>query len=135
MPQELAGAPQVLETSSTGPFQVAATVGDGGDLILLVTMRDRGVRYPLGSYPEIREFEAMLRQLDRGQAWKGVHFFAEATGTDEQPVFAFGRRTDGVLFTFSETEWHCLEELVQQTLARPEVRALLDRLSLEYGDI
>lgn len=137
MSQELPAAPQVLETSSTGPFQITATVGDGGDLILLVTMRDRGVRYPLGSYPEIREFEAMLRKLDRGQDWNGVHFSAtaESSGTEGQPAFVFCRRTDAVLFTFSETEWRCLDQLFQQTLAGPELRALLDRLSLEYGDI
>jgi hypothetical protein len=79
----------------------------------------------------------MLRQLDRGQVWHGEHFSAtaEATETEKQPQFVFCRRTDGVLFTISETEWRCLDELVQQTLARPELRALLDRLSLEYGDI
>ncbi len=100
-------------------------------------MHHRGVRYPLGSYPEIREFEAMLYQLDRGQIWNGGHFFAttDATERQGQMLFVFGRRTDGVLFTFSETELRCLDGLFQQTLARPELRALLDRLSLEYGDI
>jgi hypothetical protein len=28
-----------------------------------------------------------------------------------------------------------LNELFRQTLAQPELRAMLDRLSLEYGDI
>jgi hypothetical protein len=112
-------------------------VGDADDLAVLLAMRDRGVEYPLGSYPEIREFEAMLRQLDGGQVWNGGHFSAtaEATGTEGQPQFVFCRRTDGVLLTFSETEWRCLDDLFQQTLARPEFRALLDRLSFEYGDI
>src|SRR5215471_18173779 len=63
MPQDLQAAAQVLESSSTGPFQVTASVGDAGDLAVLLAMRDRGVGYPLGSYPEIREFVAMLRQL------------------------------------------------------------------------
>jgi hypothetical protein len=98
-------------------------------------MRHRGVRYSLGSYPEIREFEAMLRQLDRAQIWNGFSATAASTATEGQPQFVFCRRTDGVLFTFSETEWRCLDERFQQTLSRPELRALLDRLSLEYGDI
>lgn len=137
MPRELPAVAQVLESSSTGPFQVTASVGDGGDLALLLAMRDRGVGYPLGSYPEIREFEVMLRQLDRGQTWNGVHFSAtaEATGTEGQPLFLFCRRTDSVRITFSETEWRCLNELFRQTLAQPELRSMLDRLSLEYGDI
>ena len=114
-----------------------AKVRDAGDLAVLLAMRDRGVGYPLGSYPEIREFVAMLRQLDRGQVWNGGHFSAtaEAAGTEGQPLLVFCRRTDGVQFTFSETEWRCLDELFHQTLARPELRAILDRLSLEYGDI
>jgi hypothetical protein len=137
MPRELPAAPQVFESSSTGPFQVTATAGDAGDLTVLLAMRDRGVRYPLGSYPETREFEAMLRQLGRGQVWNGGHFSAtaESTGTEGQPLFVFCRRTDGVVFSFSETEWRCLDELFKQTLARPELQALLDRLSLEYGDM
>jgi hypothetical protein len=60
---------------------------------------------------------------------------AEAAETEGQPLLVFCRRTDGVQFTFSETEWRCLDELFHQTLARPELRAILDRLSLEYGDI
>jgi hypothetical protein len=137
MPREVPAAAQVIETSESGPFQVTACIQDSGDLTLLIDMRHRGVRYPLGSYPEIREFEAMLRQLDRGQVWNGGYFSAtaEATGTEGQPQFVFCRRADGVLFTFSDTEWRGLDELVQETLARPELRALLDRLSLEYGDV
>jgi hypothetical protein len=137
MPRDVSTAAQVIESSDSGPFQVTASMQDGGDLTVLIEMHHRGVRYPLGSYPEIREFEAMLRQLDRGQVWNGGHFFAttEATETEGQLLFVFGRRTDGVLFTFSETEWRCLDGLFQQALARPELRALLDRLSLEYGDI
>jgi hypothetical protein len=54
MPRELPSAAEAIESSDSGPFQVAATVEDGGDLILIVAMRHRGVRYPLGSYPEIR---------------------------------------------------------------------------------
>jgi hypothetical protein len=40
-----------------------------------------------------------------------------------QLLFLFGRRTDRVLF--SETESRCLDELVQRTLALPELRRCL----------
>jgi hypothetical protein len=56
---------QVFEPMSTGPFQIVASVGQDGDLLL--TVHNRGVRYPLGPYPEIREFEAMLHLVRPGQ--------------------------------------------------------------------
>ncbi len=137
MSREVPAAAQAIESPESGPFQVTASMQDGAELTVLIDMRHRGVRYPLGSYPEIREFEAMLRQLDCGQVWNGGHFSAttDAIGTEGQPLFVFGRRADGVLFTFSETEWRCLDGLLKQTFSRPELRALIDRLSLEYGDI
>jgi hypothetical protein len=57
-PREL--GQEVLESSSAGAFQVAASVANDGELALVLTMRDRGIRYPFGPYPEIREFEATL---------------------------------------------------------------------------
>jgi hypothetical protein len=43
--------------------------------------------------------------------------------------------TDRVLITFSETEWGCLKELLEDVLARPGFQPIRDRLSLEYGEI
>jgi hypothetical protein len=128
---------QELETSGTGAFQFVATVGADGEFALILVMRDRGVRYPFERYPEIRELEAMLRQLRPGRFWEGAHFCAsaDATGPDGQPLFQFCRRTDRVLLTFSETEWRSLNELSNEALSAPRLRTVLDRLSLEYGDV
>ena len=128
---------QILEASSAGAFQLAASVASDGELALILTMGDRGVRYPFEPYPEIREFESMLRQLQPGHVWDGVHFCAsaEVTGAEGQPLFHFCRRSDRVLLTFVEAEWCCLNELFRQALAKPRSQAVLDRLSLEYGEI
>ena len=106
MPRELPLKAQVFEPSSAGPFQVAASVDNDGELELLLTMTGRGVRYPLGPYPEIRELDDMLRQLEAGQIWDGVYFSGSGDKAEVEghPLFHFWRRTDRVLFSFSEGE-------------------------------
>ena len=133
----LPARPQLSEPSIAGPFEIAASVSNDGELELHLTMHSRGVRYLLKPYPEIREFEAMLRQLGPGQTWDGVHFSAsgDTAETEGQPLFYFSRRTDHVLFTFSDGDWYCLKELFAAVLEKPELRSMLDHLSLEYGEI
>jgi hypothetical protein len=128
---------QKVEALSVGAFEVAASVANDGELALVVTMRDRGARYPIGRYPEIREFEAILAGLQPGPVWNGAHFCAsvEAAAREGEPLFHFCRRTDGVLLTFSPAEWRCLDDLFRQFLAKPGLRAALDRLSLEHGEL
>jgi hypothetical protein len=79
----------------------------------------------------------MLRQLGPGQTWDGVHFSAssDTTGAEGPLLFCFSRRTDHVLLTFSDVDWCCLKELFSAVLERPELRSILNRLSLEYGEI
>jgi hypothetical protein len=64
----------------------------------------------------------------------GVYFSAlrDPAETEGQPLFHFSRRRDHVLFTFSAGEWRCLKELFSAVLERPEIRSMLDHLSLEY---
>lgn len=137
VPRELPLRAHVFELSSAGPFQAAASVDSDGELELLLTMNGRGVRYPLGPYPEIRELEAMLHQLDAGQIWDGLYFSAsgDKAEAENSPVFHFCRRTDRVVFTFSEGEWRWLKELVSAALGDPKLRSVLNHLSLEYGEI
>ena len=40
-----------------------------------MNMLDRGVRYPLGPYPQIQEFAAMVEALEPGHMWNGIHFY------------------------------------------------------------
>ena len=88
-------------------------------------------------HPEIREFEAMLRQLGPDQIWDGVHFSASGNPAEAegQPLFYFSRRTDDMLFAFSDGDWCCLKELFSAALERPGLRSVLDHVSLEYSEI
>jgi hypothetical protein len=137
LPPVLPAKSQLFEPSSAGPFGVTASVSNQGELELHLTMHNRGVRYLLKPYPEIREFEAMLRQLGPGQTWDGVHFSAsgDTAEAEGQPRYCFRRRTDHVIFTFSDGDWCCLRELFLAVLERQELRSMLDHLSLKYGEI
>jgi hypothetical protein len=55
-------------------LQPTASVDTAGDLRMVLEMNSRGVRYPLGPYPEIQEFSAMLRHLGPERPWRGIYF-------------------------------------------------------------
>jgi hypothetical protein len=128
---------QAPALSTAGPFQIAASANSEGELKLHLTMHNSGVRYPVGPYPEIQEFEIMLRSLQPGQTWNGLYFSASARAVQPErcPRVQFWRRADPVVFTFSEEEWRWLQDLFRDALAAPGLRPMLDRLSLEYGDL
>jgi len=124
-----------FEPLSVERFCVIPFVSKEGDLELGLAMHDFGVTYPMGPYPEILEFGAMLHQLEAGQVWDGMLFQGSGEMTRSGPRFHFSRRADRVLFTFPEQEWNCLKKLFATLLGSAEVQSALDRLSLEYGDI
>jgi hypothetical protein len=108
-----------------------------GELQLVLGMNGRGVLYPLGPYPEIQEFAAMLQQVKSGRAWSGMHFHASADPpTPERTArFHFRRRTDRVMFTFAEEEWESLKDLFSTALEDPRLQLVLAELSLDYGEL
>jgi hypothetical protein len=65
MPRELPQNAQPFPPAGRGPFQIAASVNGDGELELHLTMHNGGVRYPIGPYSEIREFEVMLNISSR----------------------------------------------------------------------
>lgn len=66
--------PCSLEPLTAGGFCAMPSASKDGDFELTLVMHDRGVTYPIGPYPEIQEFGAMLRQLEAGQVWNGALF-------------------------------------------------------------
>ena len=66
-----------------------------------------------------------------------LNFFASADKAEAEghPLFHFCRRTDRVLFSFSEGEWRCLKELLSAVLEQSELKSVLNHLSLEYCEI
>jgi hypothetical protein len=114
------------------------SVGSEGELNMLLNMDAKDVEYPLEPYPQIQEFATMLRHLEPGGVWDGIHFFgiAEPTVVSDRPMrFWFRRRSDGVTFGFSLDEWQTLIGLFTTAMGSPKLQAILAELSLVYGEL
>jgi len=127
----------VIPSVSAGGFRLSTAVGSEGELSILLRIAERDLMYPLGPYPEIREFIAMSERVKPGQVWHGVHFYAYTVQeTAEEPVrFYFRRHRDGVTLGFSLEEWHSLRSLFAKFLKMPALQKLFTELSLVYGEI
>jgi hypothetical protein len=125
-----------VPTTKEGDFYLSGTVSSEGEIYLALTMDSRGVVYPLCPYPQIREFAALLEQLEPGQRWEGLHFQAWTdTFKSQGLVFVFRRHKDQVTFSFPEEEWKKLRRLFSAVLAEPALQSLFDELALVYGEI
>jgi hypothetical protein len=93
--------------------------------------------YPLGPYPEIREFIAMLNRFEPDQTWRGIHFFAYTVQQAKQKSvrYYFRRPTDGVTLGFSSVEWERLKALFAKALGDPGLQKVFAELSLVYGEL
>jgi hypothetical protein len=94
--------------------------------------------YPMGHYPMIVEFRAMLAglaKIEPPRAWDGEHFFgyiAELKGGNE---FWFRSQRTGVSYGFTKEEWRVMQELFRKAWEHPELKRAWDGLSLEYGEL
>jgi hypothetical protein len=118
-------------------FRLEFNVNSEGEVAILIIMDEKDVLYPLGLYPEIREFSAMLERIGPGQLWNGVHFRAYTVQeAPEKPVrFYFRNMRDGVALGFSSEEWQRLRELFAEAAAIPKLQKLYEELSLVYGEL
>ena len=57
-----------------GASAQSGNVNSTGEVSLSISMEQKNVLYPIGSFPEIREFAAMLEYMKAGGIWNGVHF-------------------------------------------------------------
>jgi hypothetical protein len=96
-------------------------------------MNERGVIYPIGPYPQIREFAAMVEQLEPESLWNGVSFLASAGGSPVE--FQFRRHSDGVALIFSEADWKKLKTLFTAAMAEPKMQPVFAELALVYGEL
>ncbi len=125
-----------VPTKKDGDFYLSGNVSSEGEVHLALTMDSRGVVYPLGPYPQIREFAAILEQLEPGKRWDGPYFNAwTETLKGQELCFVFRRHKDQVTFSFSEEEWKRLKRLFSAALAEPALQSLFDELALVYGEI
>jgi len=123
-----------------GKFTLSFARGSGHDFDMLLSFPGpRGPMYPLGPYPMIAEFRAMLAGLPKVQppeAWNGEHFFGyvvERRGGQNE--FWFRAHRNGIAFGFSQPEWAAVQELFRRAWENPELRLSWDALTLEYGEL
>ena len=118
-------------------FQLTGSVTAEGELELALAMTERHATYLFGCYPEIREFAAVLRQLEPGQVWNGPHFraSADAAKSGHSAWYHFNHHTDHVRFSFPEPEWHMLKGLFSEVLGQAGLEPILADLSFVYGEL
>ena len=128
--------PSVFQPVCAGEFQLTTLLTSDGDLAMALEMTSREAVYPLGPFPQIREFASLLEQLTPGGIWKRAEFFGYTNACDRQPVtrFYFRHRTNGIAFGFSSEEWKELRGIFRQALGSPEMVPILTELSMEYGE-
>jgi hypothetical protein len=115
--------PSVFHPVCAGEFRLTTRLTDDGDLAMALEMTSREAVYPLGPFPQIREFAALLEQLSPGGIWKGREFLGYTNACDCHPVtrFYFRQRSNGIAFGFSPEEWKELRGAFRQALGSPEM--------------
>lgn len=124
-----------------GEFSLSFARGEGSDFSLLLSFPGpRGPMYPIGGYPKITEFRAMLAALtsDGSARWNGQHFFGYVASSEDgkakEDVW-FRAHANGITFGFSEKEWKSVQGLFRRAWEMAEVRMAWDELALEYGEL
>ena len=119
-----------------GGIRLSGNISGEGDVSLLFSLEPKSVMYPLGSFPEIREFAAMLEGMKAGETWSGVHFhgYTVAGADTDSTQFVFYRHRDGVGLGFSMEEWQHLRGLLAAALTSPQLRPFWEELELVYGE-
>lgn len=125
----------VFPTLCAGEFRLSTLLTSDGDLAMALEMTSREAVYPLGPFPQIREFATLLEQLSPGDIWEGAEFFGYTNACDTNPVtgFYFRQRSNGIAFGFSPEEWTELRGIFREALRSPEMVPILTELSMEYG--
>ena len=135
--------PPLVPPVEIDDLRLSSSVNDDGELHMLLSLRSRRLLYPLGPFPQIREFQSMVTTLVRGKTWNGQYFFAY---TDQSPgvsglkgltpnTFFFREYGKGVLIEFSGEEWNALRSAFDQVMSLAELQPAMDELALAYGDV
>ena len=94
-------------------------------------------QYPISEYPVIAEFRAMLEEFDPNQedsCWRGYYFFAYTAKSDTGGyLVSFRSEANGITFTFSQSDWSAIRDMMRRAWEKPEVRRLWDQQATEYG--
>jgi hypothetical protein len=130
--------PVNIPTIKAGDFLLTTLMTDDGDLAGALNLTNRRAAYPLGPYPQIRDLWVTLKRLEPGEQWTGHEFFAYTDAhhrPNEVTEYYFRHRVNGVIFGFSPEEWRQLGKVFDRFFALPELKPVLDELSLQYGEL
>jgi hypothetical protein len=130
--------PVNIPTIKLGDFILTTLMTDDGDLAAALNFLSRKAVYPLNSYPQMRDLWVMLKQLQPGEQWTGHEFFAYTDAyhrPNEVTEYYFRHRVNGIIFGFSTEEWRHLGKVFDRFFALPELKPVIDELSLQYGEL
>lgn len=107
------------------------------DVGLSIGFDARDLTYVVSSYPQIREFEAMLKALVPEKIWSGHYFLGSghAASGNAAPRYQFQRRNDGVILGFTAKQWDELKSLFAEAITQPILSAVFSELSLIFGEL
>ena len=117
-------------------LQISSSLGNDGELHMLLSLGAHRICYPLGPYPNIREFQSMVATLAPGKTWNGRYFFGHTdklrSSSDE---FFFREYGKGVLIGFTPEEWSVLQSAFEQVMKLAELQPALGELAMAYGEV
>jgi hypothetical protein len=121
-------------------LQLAFARLDGGDLSVLVSFPGPlGPMYPVSGYPKLAEFRGMVEALasEGARHWMGAHFFGYVTAAtaDHDAAVWFRAPENGISVGLSLSHWTHLRALLRRAWDEPDIRRVLDTLSLDYGEL
>ena len=131
--------PAIPSLSESG-YTLSFARGEGSEFSMLLGFPGaRGPMYPLGTYPMIAEFRAMLAAIPpRGKSplhWDGKQFYGYVSEREKETEFWFRSHANGITFGFSSEEWKAVRELFRRAWDVPEVGVAWNALTLEYGEL
>ena len=139
--EKSAGAEEIYRSAipsvSEGGYALSFARGEGNDFSVLLSFPGpRGPMYPVGPYPVISEFRAMVARLTPdAPVWKGEHFYGYAIERRKENELWFRAHANGITFGFSEDEWGAVRKLFRRAWEMPEVSMAWDELLVEYGEL
>jgi hypothetical protein len=79
----------------------------------------------------------MVEALEPGRNWNGIHFrgSADVAFGATPGSYVFWRHSDGVQFTFDESEWWQVRDVVFYGWADPRLESILSELANVYGEL
>lgn len=130
--------PVNIPTIKLADFVLCTLMTNDGDLAAALNFNRYNAVYPLNSYPQMLDLWVTLKRLEPGEQWTGHEFFAYTDAyhrPTEVTMYYFRHRANGIIFGFSPEEWRRLGQVFDQFFALPELKPVIDELSLQYGEL